>query len=117
MKVAMQQSISIAANSTNNNVIAQQRYERPPFNAIGSLYATGSAAGLTAELNVAGNSITPPVTVNAQNRIPVVPDDLLLEGFEVPADSLLQLTVVNTTGGALTFFWKIELEVIEGTEY
>lgn len=113
MKVAMQQSISIAANSTNNNVLSGQRYERPPFSGIGSLYATGSAAGLTAELNVAGNSITPPVTVNSQNRIPVVPDDLLLEGFEIPGDTLLQLTVVNTTAGALTFFWKVEIEVID----
>lgn len=114
MKVMMQSSISVGAGLTNNNVVNGQRYERAPFDAIGTLYAAGSAAGLTAEVNIGGRSITPPVTVNAQNRVPVIPDDLTVEGFECPKGDLVQLTVVNTTGGALTFFWKIELEYVEG---
>lgn len=110
MKVTMQDQISIAANSTNANVISQQRYERSPFNAIGDLYCTGSATGLTAELNVGGVSVTPPTQIGAQNRLPVVPDDILVEDFEAVGGSLMQVTVVNTTGGALTFFWRIDLE-------
>lgn len=111
MKVAMQNSVSVAANSTNSNVLSGQRYERPPFNAYGTLYACGSALGLTNEINVGGRSVTPPMGVNAQNRFPVVPDDMNVDGWEAVRDQLIQLTVVNTTGGALTFFWRVELEI------
>lgn len=110
MVVVMQQSISVAANATNSNVLTGQRYERPPFNALGSLYVNGSALGLTAELNVGGASISEPITVNAANTLPVVPDDRLVEDWKVIRGNLIQLTIVNTTGGALTAFWRVELE-------
>jgi len=109
MIVTMQSSVSVGANATNSNVVSQQRYERAPFAAKGGMYSTGSAAGLTAELNVGGNSVTPPTIVNANNRVPIVPDDFFTE-FEVLQGQLIQVTVANTTGGALTFFWKITLE-------
>lgn len=113
MKVAMQGQTSIAANSTNDNVLTGQRYERSPWPALGSLYVNGSAAGLRAELNVGGTSITPPVVCNTQNRSPVVPDDVLIDQWEVLPNSLLQLTISNTTGGALTAFWRIDLQEVE----
>ena len=109
MNVTMQDSVSVAANGTNTNVVSGQRYDRVPFNAIGNLFCTGSALGLTAELNIGGNSITPPTKVNAQNRLPVVPDDILTQEWEAPEGKLVQVTVVNTTAGALTFFWRIDL--------
>jgi hypothetical protein len=114
MKVAMMSSVSIAANTTVANIISGQRYERPPFDAYGTLYACGSAAGIQAEINVGGRSVTPPCTVNAMNRMPVVPDDLTIDGWEAVKDQLVQLTAINTTGGALTFFWRIELEYAPG---
>jgi len=115
MKVVMQSSVSVAANSTNENVVATQRYERAPFACIGGLYICGSAVGLTAELNVGGTSITPPTSVNTQNRFPVVPDDSLAMDWEAYPGQLVQVRVVNTTAGALTAFWRIELdEAVEG---
>lgn len=114
--VVMQSSVSVGAGATNENVVDQQRYERSPFDAYGDLYCAGSALGLTAELNVGGVSVTPPTQVNAQNRFPVVPDDVLTEDWEVPKGELIQVRVVNTTGGALTFFWRIELEEAEEEE-
>lgn len=109
-RVAMQSSNSIGANSTTENVLSGQRFERCPYSAaMGGLYVTGSATGLTAELNVGGRSITPPTSVNTQNRFPVVPDDSLIEEWEAYAGELLQLRAVNTTGGALTMFWRVEL--------
>jgi len=114
MIVTMQSQVSVAANTTNSNVLSGQRYERSPFQAgVGNLYCTGSAAGLTAELNVGGQSVTPPTVVNAQNRLPVVPDDILTSEWEVMEGRLIQVTVVNTTGGALTFFWRIDIEEAE----
>lgn len=112
--VTMQGQNTIAANSTVSNVLQGQRYERSPYTAgVGNMYCTGSAAGLTAELNIGGVSVTPPVNVNIQNRLPVVPDDILVPGWEVLEGRLLQITVVNTTGGALTFFWRIDIEEAE----
>lgn len=109
-RIAMQSSNSIGANSTTENVLSGQRFERCPYMAaLGGLYVTGSAAGLTAELNVGGRSVTPPTNVNAQNRLPVVPDDSLIEEWEAYSGELLQLRGVNTTGGALTLFWRVEL--------
>lgn len=113
-KVAMQSSVSVAANSTNTNTLSGQRYERCPFDfALGGLYLCGSALGLTGELNVGGRSITPPTSMNAQNRMPVVPDDSLIEEWQAGRGELIQLTIVNTTAGALTAFWRIELVEIE----
>jgi hypothetical protein len=110
MKIVMQGSNSIAANATVENVISGQRFERAPWNSIGGIYTTGSALGITAELNVGGNSITPPTPTNAQNRFPVVPDDSLIQGWEAYAGQLIQVRAVNTTAGALTLFWRVELE-------
>jgi len=109
MKFCMQGTNAIAANTSNPNVLTGQRYERAPANCYGALYLTGSAIGLTAELNCGGISITPPVGVNIQNRYPVVPDDVLIDGWEIINGKLIQLTVTNTTGGALNVFWRVEL--------
>jgi hypothetical protein len=106
----------IVAATTNANVNAARRFERAPSLVRGKLYAAGSAAGLTCELNVGGRSITPPTTVNAQNRLPVVPDDLLAGDWYAAAGELIQITVVNTTGGNLTFNHRIELEEVELVE-
>jgi len=109
MKVCMQGQTSIAANSSTDNVLTGQRFERAPWPALGSLSVNGSAAGLRAELNVGGQSVTPPVVCNTQNRSPVVPDDTLIDQWEVLPQGLIQLTITNTTGGALTAFWRIDL--------
>jgi len=113
MRVVMQGSTSVGANTYDGNVLSAERYQQPPFNALGTLYVNGSATGLLAELNVGGISITPPVKVNAQNRSPVVPDDVLVSDWECLEGKNIQLTVTNTTGGALTAFWRVELEAVE----
>ncbi|MGH7198312.1 MAG: hypothetical protein ACREH5_06195 [Candidatus Omnitrophota bacterium] len=113
MIVTMQGSTSIAANASNSGILTGQKYERPPFQAIGTLYITGSATGLFAEINVDGLAVSDEVTVGAQNRVPVIPDDLLIAGWEAPMGGLIQLKVRNSTGGALTTFWKILLEAAE----
>jgi len=109
----MQGQNTIVANSTTDNVLAGQRYESPQFDCLGTIYGNGSAAGLRAELNVGGVSITPPIVVNASNRLPVVPDDLLVSEWECVGGSQVQVTVVNTTGGNLVFFWRIDLQPVE----
>lgn len=110
MIVTMQGTTSVAANATNANVLTGQKYERPPFDAYGALYMTGSATGLFAELNVNSMAVSDEIALSAQNRVPLVPDDLQIGGWEAPGTGLIQLRVRNSTGGALTAFWKVLLE-------
>lgn len=106
--------VALAANTTNKNVLSDERYVNAPFPMqSGALFSTGSALGLTAEINVGGVSVMPPAKVNANNRIPIVPDDLTVADFDAEEGDLIQLTVVNPTGGALNFFYKVELELME----
>lgn len=109
-KVMMQGQTTIPANDKVSNILDGERYENAPFNAVGALYICGSAAGLYAELNVGGSSVTPPVVVNAQNRVPQIPDDMATSGWLARKQSLIQMTVSNTTVGDLDAFWKIELQ-------
>lgn len=113
MKVVMQDSVSIAANSTNSNVLTGQKYERSPGDALGSVYNTGSATGLRAALNVGGLAVSDSVNVGAANRTPIVPDDLLVNDWPAPAGALIQLQVENTTAGALVYQWRVELLELE----
>jgi hypothetical protein len=106
----MEVEVSILANAQNDNVFTGARYERMPFDGLLTLYATGSAAGLRQELNIGGRSITPQQPVNVGNRSPVVPDDLIVSGVEAFAGELVQLTARNTTGGALTYRARLQLE-------
>lgn len=106
----MQIETSIPANSTNQNVFQGERFERLPFDALVDLAITGSATGLQYELNLGGRSISPRVPASTQNRSPIIPDDIVVaevDGFE---GELVQLTVENTTAGALTIFARVNLE-------
>jgi len=109
MKVVMQDSVSVPANTKIANVLAGLKYDRAPGNAFGFCYNTGSATGLKAELNVGGLAVSDTINVGAANRTPVVPDDLLIDGWKAPKGALIQLGVENTTAGALTYQFRIEL--------
>lgn len=114
---SVQLLVTIPAGETNENVLQGNRFERSPFQiAKGSLFCTGSAAGLTCELNVGSRSITSASTVNDQDRLPVVPDDLFVDGWVVASGELIQIRVVNTTIGDLDFAFKMELEEQELVE-
>ena len=108
-------STSVAANSTNANVLANRRYVNAPFDGFLAVLETGSAAGLESEINVGGISVTPRVPCNANNRSPLEPDDLRVDGIEVMAGQLIQISVTNTTAGALTHRVRIVYE--EGEEF
>lgn len=112
MPFTMQGQNTVAPNTRINNVLTGQKYERPPGDAEGSLYINGSATGLQAELNVNSVSVTDVVQVNSQNRIPVVPDDVLNAGWMAPEGKLIQLSFNNTTAGSLTAFWRVDLDPI-----
>lgn len=110
MKIAMKVEVSVAANSTNKNVLRDEQYQAAPFTGLATWLSTGSAAGLRETLNVGGQSILDAGIVNTQNRVPLTPDDIVLDGIEVYQGQPFFLPVVNTTAGALTYRATIILE-------
>jgi len=103
-KVIMQESTSIAANSTNDNVLTGQKFERPPGNSLGKLWHTGSANGLEATLTVAASTVSDTMDVGAANRVPNDRDDVIVDEWPAGDGKLIQLRVQNTTGAALVYF-------------
>lgn len=110
MKDILQMSAVVAGNTTTANVLAGTRMETAPKNGILDLYCTGSALGLQVEMFIAGANPLMKSSVNAQNRFPVVPDDLMLDDAGAGYAEKIQLSVTNTTGGSLTFFFRVELD-------
>lgn len=113
-KQVMAVTIVIPLNDVDENVLAGQRFERMPYNGFVTLLETGSAIGLESELNIGGQSISAPMPVNIQNRVPVTPDDLSIADAEAWMGQLLQLRVRNTTAGNLTYNARLVLEEAEG---
>lgn len=102
----MQDSISVAANSVSTNVLAGQLYEFVPEGANVTISVTGSATGLRTTY-ICGAPIINDQAINLQNRFPIIPDDIIQSG-PVPGGRQV-LTFRNTTAGALTAFWRVDL--------
>jgi hypothetical protein len=102
----MQDSLSVAANSVSTNVLAGQLYEFVPGGANITVSVTGSATGLRTTF-ICGIPLINDQAINLQNRFPLVPDDILHSG-PVPGGRMV-LTSRNTTAGALTFFWRVDV--------
>jgi len=116
-KVGDQRLITVGAGLVLENALAGRRFERAPFLCKGALYATGSTVGLLAELNIGGRSVSPAINVNGENRLPIVPDDLLFADWVAQPNELIQVTISNPTIGDLDIAFKIELEeqeIVEG---
>lgn len=104
----MQNSLSVAANSVSANVLAGQLYEFLSQNSQIVLSCAGSAAGLNVTLLAGGVALINDQAINGANRFPVIPDDIITQEL-VPAGARLLLTFRNTTGGALTAFWRVDV--------
>jgi hypothetical protein len=102
----MQDSLSVPANSVSANVLAGQLYEFVPTGTQVTLSCTGSAAGLRSTL-IANIPVMNDQAISGANRFPIIPDDIVYQG-RVRASRLV-LTARNTTAGALTFFWRVDV--------
>lgn len=102
----MQDSLSVAANNLSPNVLSGQLYEFIQAGANITFACTGSAIGLRASFT-AGIPWIQDQAINAQNRFPLIPDDIMLN-TRVPGGRLL-LQFRNSTAGALTAFWRVDV--------
>lgn len=104
--MTMQDSISVAANTVSVNVLAGQLYEFVDPGTLVTVAVTGSGTGLRTTF-ICGIPIINDQAINLQNRFPLIPDDIIQSG-QVPGGRMV-LTARNTTAGALTFFWRVDL--------
>lgn len=104
----MQNSLSVGANDVSANVLAGQLYEFLPTLAQVILSVAGSAIGLNVTLLAGGVTLINDQAINIANRFPVIPDDIITQE-NIPAGARLLLTFRNTTGGALTAFWRVDV--------
>lgn len=102
----MQDSVSVGANAVSANVLAGQLYEFVPQGINVTVSCTGSATGLRTTF-ICGVPLINDQAINLQNRFPLIPDDIIHSG-EVPGGRMV-LTSRNTTAGALTFFWRVDV--------
>jgi len=106
---AMEVEVVIPANTLNENVLAGKLFQITPGPCIIGLLATGSAAGLAHSLIVGGSAVFNDSPLNANNRQPIEPDDLIIQGVEALGGWQLFLAVRNTTGGNLTYRARVVL--------
>lgn len=105
--------VTVGANATETDVLQGSRIARLPANTdhIVEIFATGSATGLEHELFVDQDAAIERSRVGSQNRVPVVPDDLVTR-FAAEGGSRMQLNVTNTTAGSLSYFVTVRSEAI-----
>lgn len=108
-KQAIQDSVSIAAGASVN-VISGKRFENVKANGLLKLLATGSAAGLRQTLFVSNRNAVEDSAVGANNASPVEPDDLVVDEVDAVFGEKIFLQVNNPTSGAITYFYRLELD-------
>ena len=113
MSLTIQDFDLITANGSNGSVLNGTRLEFAEEDGSIDVYTTGSAVGLKQDLRVGSNEVIESSAVNTQNRLPVVPDDVLVADVPVLAGEKITLATQNTTVGALTFNWRVEFTPLE----
>lgn len=100
---------SVAANATVSTVCAGKMAEFIKEPSVVRLYGTASAVGLNMTLIVGEEVAIEDQEVNAQNRMPIVPDDFIAEAGGFTGERIV-VKYRNTTGGAITAFSRVEVD-------
>lgn len=96
----IQRQLTIAANTTNENIIAGSQYEFARRRCIISGGIVASAAGLVANINSGGDVVMEQFPVGIKATFPVIPDEFVFTDVMEVGDRL-SIPVQNTTGGNL----------------
>lgn len=107
----IQSSVSIAATSVNDNVLTGSQFEFLPYNAALNFGMTASATGLVVDVYSGQDTLCEQLSPSLQNRMPVFPDDFNLTDIAA-AGERIKIRVRNTTAGALTFFFAVQINPI-----
>lgn len=104
----IQGSVSIAANATNENVCTGSQFEFMPYNARLAFGLVASATGLLCDVYSGQDMLCESMAPSTANRFPVNPDDFNLQDVAA-AGERIKVRVRNTTAGALTIFFAVNV--------
>lgn len=107
----IQNSVSVAANDTNENVLTGSQFEFLPYDASLDFGLVGSATGLVADVYSGSDTLAEGIGLSTQNRFPVFPDDFTLSDVAA-AGERIKVRIRNTTGGALTCFYSVRVSPV-----
>jgi ABC-type uncharacterized transport system involved in gliding motility auxiliary subunit len=113
--ITLAESVSIPANSTNPNVVANTKIENIPNDGLYQveLYATGSASGLRHQVDADTDIAVQESALGAGNvqvqATSPEQSEYFIDSFVVTGGSKLFVEVTNTTAGALTYFYAVRL--------
>jgi len=93
--------LSIAANTTNANIIQGSAYEFSRGPGVMSLGMTQSATGLVANIQAGNEIVAEAFNLPIATRYPIIPDEMYFAASLSPGDRIVE-RVQNTTAGALT---------------
>jgi len=105
----IQRFVSIAAGTTNENLIAGSQYEFARRRCVVSIGLNGSALGLIGQINSGGDVVAEQFPISGLNRVPVIPDDIAFQDV-MEAGDRLSIPVQNPTGGALGVFVQVQIQ-------
>lgn len=106
------QETSIAANSTSVNLLTGDINEFLGRPSVVSLFTTGAAVGLRAQLLIGADVTIDDQPISDANRFPITPDDFLSRGGGLPGDRLT-LRFRNSTGAAIIARWRLAIEPVQ----
>lgn len=109
----IQNRISVAGLSTNDNVLQGSQYEFLPYDAqlAFGLNGDANAADLRVDVYSGQDVLMENAEPTAQNRIPVYPDDFGLEDV-AGAGERIKIRVRNSNAAARTFFYSVRITPI-----
>lgn len=112
MPPVIQNSVSIAAASVNDNVLSGSQFEYLPYNAAVAFGLNGDANGADLRVDVYSGQdvLMESAPMSAQNRIPLWPDDFTLTDVAGGGERL-KIRVRNTNAGAArTIFFAVRIQ-------
>lgn len=104
----VQNTASIAANASLENVMAGSQFEFLPYNAFLEFGLQGSAAGLVCDVYSGQDVLAEGMAIPLQNRYPIYPDDFNLNDIAAGSERI-KVRIRNTTAGALSAFWTVRI--------
>lgn len=104
----IQGSLSIPANSVNDNVLAGSQFEFLPYNALLEFGLLGSAAGLLADVYSGQDTLAEAMALPDKATFPIYPDDFVLNDVAA-AGERIKVRIRNTAGTAVTARWSVRI--------
>lgn len=107
----IQDQVSVAAASVNDNVLSGSQFEYAPYNAVVEFGLVGDTNGADLRLDVytGQDVLSENMQPSIANRVPVYPDDYVLQDV-VRGGERIKVRVRNTNAGAArTLFFAIRI--------